>query len=193
MADATVRVSVVPDGVDQDIDTIVTDLLAEGLDAVTADPGNDLVVSADIVHSEAADSDGSAGEAAIDAAITAVGDIVKVGSTKVEADPTLSSPANVSLDVSDGDHADIVWDLALSEDANLVSIVVDVSALESTTARKVFGDPQGHQSQVRSDGKVILRVGPATATHAAQTVSLVVTDSNGRSSAADEVTVTAVA
>lgn len=197
MADAIATASVVPSGSAQVIGTIVTDLLAESLDAVVADPGNDLVVSADITHSVSADADGSTSAAAIVAAIASVGDCELVGPIKIEADPVLSAPANVAIDISDADSVVIEWTVAVSQDATLASIVVASSDLDGVSVpfSVIHGDPQGHDSQKSSAGIIRVRVGPSPAggeVGSPHDITLTVTDSDARTDA-DTVAVTVTA
>lgn len=193
MADAIATASVVPSGSAQVIGTIVTDLLAQVLDAVVADPGSDLVVSADITHSEPADADGSASQAAIEAAITAVGGCVLVGPIKIEADPSVSAPSDVAINISAADTVVIEWEVTLVGEAKLASVAVASTGLDgvSTPYEIIHGDPQGHDSQKSSAGIVRVLVGPAGAggaTGSPHDITLTVTDSNGRT-AADTVAV----
>jgi hypothetical protein len=198
MADAIVTCSVVPSGVAGDIATLVADLEAESLDTVTNDPGADLVVSAEVTHSEAADADGTASLAAIEAAVASVGDCeILEGSTKIESDPIISAPANVALDISDADTEDIVYTFTLSQDARLVSIGLVSTDLDGVDVpyEVVQGDPQGHESQKSSEKRFVVRVGPApTSSEVGSPHDLVVTitDSNGRTDA-DTVAVTVTA
>lgn len=197
MADAIATAKVVPSGSAQVIGDIVTALLAESLDAVVADPGNDLVVSADITHSEAADADGTTSAAAIDAAITAVGDCELVGPIKIEADPVLTAPGDVALDISDGDTENIEWTVTLSQDASLVSAVLTSSELDGVNVPySIFhGDPQGHDSQKSSAGIIRAVVGPAPSgadVGSPHDLTLTVTDSDGRTKT-DVVAVTVTA
>jgi hypothetical protein len=185
MADATVTASVVPSGSAQDIDDIVTDLLAEGLDAVVADPGNDLVVSADITHSVGSDTDGTDGIAEIEAAITAVGDCELVGPIRVVADPVVSAPSNVSIDISDENTVVVQWEASVSQNASLASVAVESADLDGVNVPYaiIHGDPSGHDSQKSSAGIVRVLVGPApagAATGSPHDLVITVEDSDGR-------------
>jgi hypothetical protein len=198
MADAIVTCSVVPSGVAGSIATLVTDLLAESLDTVTADPGADLVVSAEVTHSVAADADGTTSLAAIETAVTNVGDCeILEGSTKIESDPILSAPANVALDVSDADTEDIVYTFTLCQDARLVSIALASTDLAGVSIpfSVVHGDPQGHESQKSGEKRFVVRVGPSPAggtVGSPHDLTVTITDSNGRTDA-DTVAVTVAA
>lgn len=117
----------------------------------------------------------------------------------IEQDPVLSTPADVSIDISDGSTADIEYSVAtISDGARIASIALTSAALDGVSVpyEVIAGDPQGHESQKRQDKTFVVRVGPAPSgadVGSPHDLVTTITDTDGRTSAGDTVAVTVTA